>query len=166
MAASGSVDSSEDDSQRSGQFNTGHFSQDDDENSDEEFSLKDMASAEAVGSMLGGQGQGGHAGQLPQGQGATEEDFDLHFGRFDGGVDTPTLINAAAGVAGVATSAEDSDVQSAINSILDCGTGERMETPDLSNITGLLDSMEREDAAAAGETDAATAAAVNSIPDF
>eukprot|EP00095_Tigriopus_kingsejongensis_P004733 maker-scaffold719_size106944-snap-gene-0.25 protein:Tk04733 transcript:maker-scaffold719_size106944-snap-gene-0.25-mRNA-1 annotation:"hypothetical protein BRAFLDRAFT_85667" len=100
---------------------------------DEEFSLKDIDTTQAVGSIL-----------------SDEHDFDLAFGRYD----TPTM-----GAEGDADS-----VQNAINSILDLPQGERMETPDLNNITGLLDSME-EEGDHSGQ-DAATEAAVNSIPRF
>jgi hypothetical protein len=41
--------------------------------------------------------------------------------------------------------------------------GDRIHTPDLNNITGLLDSM---DDGAVSESDAATEAAVNSIPQY
>ena len=55
-------------------------------------------------------------------------------------------------------------LQNAINSILDTlPQGDRIHTPDLNNITGLLDSMDDD---AVSESDAATEAAVNSIPQF
>ena len=55
-------------------------------------------------------------------------------------------------------------VQNAINSILDTlPQGDRIETPDINNITGLFDSIEDETAA---ERDPMTEAAVNSIPQF
>ncbi|TRY74452.1 hypothetical protein TCAL_10091 [Tigriopus californicus] len=110
-------------------------SEDDGSSSDEEFSLKDIDASQAVGSILA---EDHH------------EEFDLGFGRYD----TPTMSGEG-----------DADsVQNAINSILDLPQGERMETPDLSNITGLLDSME-EEGEHAGQ-DAVTEAAVNSIPRF
>lgn len=110
-------------------------SEDDGSSSDEEFSLKDIDTSQAVGSILA---EDHH------------EDFDLGFGRYD----TPTMSGEG-----------DADsVQNAINSILDLPQGERMDTPDLSNITGLLDSME-EEGEHAGQ-DAVTEAAVNSIPRF
>jgi hypothetical protein len=55
-------------------------------------------------------------------------------------------------------------VQNAINSILETlPQGDRIHTPDLNNISGLLDSMDDD---AVSESDPATEAAVNSIPQF
>ena len=56
-------------------------------------------------------------------------------------------------------------VQNAINSILDTlPQGDRIETPDINNITGLFDSIE--DNENGPERDPITEAAVNSIPQF
>jgi hypothetical protein len=82
-----------------------------------------------------------------------EGDFDLHFDRYD----TPMMEAGEA----------DESVQSAINSILDLPQGTRIETPDLNNITGLLDSMDECDQVQNDqERDPVTEAAVNSIPQF
>ena len=55
-------------------------------------------------------------------------------------------------------------VQNAINSILDTlPQGDRIETPDINNITGLFDSIEDENGP---ERDPITEAAVNSILSF
>ena len=62
-------------------------------------------------------------------------------------------------------------VQNAINSILDTmgadPQGERMQTPDLNNIAGLLDSIEAaDDGVEPNESDPITEAAVSNIPQF
>ena len=114
---------------------------DDRDNSDEEFSLKDIESAQAaVGSLLEGEDSN---------EEDEEEDFDLHFGGH-----------------GAMEAGDNDSVQNAINSILDLPQGERMETPDLSNIAGLLDSIEECDNINDQERDPITEAAVNSIPRF
>lgn len=106
----------------------------DGDDSDEDFSLKDMAAAPAVESILHGSESDEHH------QDDVVDDFDLNFGHND-------------------------SVQSAINSILDLPQGERIETPDLSNFTGLLDSIDDCDVHDQ-ERDPVTEAAVNSIPKF
>ena len=60
---------------------------------------------------------------------------------------------------------DNNSVQNAINSILDTlPQGERMETPDLNNITGFLDSIDDvTDSVHDQERDPVTEAAVNSI---
>ena len=60
---------------------------------------------------------------------------------------------------------DNNSVQNAINSILDTlPQGERMETPDLNNITGFLDSIDDvTDGVHEPERDPVTEAAVNSI---
>ena len=117
-------------------------------NEEEEFSLKSISTSasDAVGSILDAEARsGGRTGTSGGGE-------DFEFDRFD----TPTI-----GMVGDDGGDNDS-VQNAINSILDLPQDERMETPDLNNIAGLLDSMEREQQ----EQDPATEAAVNSIPRF
>ena len=61
-------------------------------------------------------------------------------------------------------------VQNAINSILDTlPQGDRIETPDINNITGLFDSIDDDNGNGAGQQercDPLTEAAVNSIPQF
>jgi hypothetical protein len=129
----------------------------DDTDEDEEFSLKDIGSAasEAVGSILDEETAAAArsvVGGNPTGP-AQPGPGDFEFDRFD----TPTMGMVVGDDGG-----DTDSVQNAINSILDLPQDERMETPDLNNIAGLLDSMEREQQ----EQDPATEAAVNSIPRF
>jgi hypothetical protein len=67
--------------------------------------------------------------------------------------------------AGFDDAGDNNSVQNAINSILDTlPQGERMETPDLNNITGFLDSIDDvTDGVHEPERDPVTEAAVNSI---
>lgn len=116
------------------------------EDSDEEFSLKDIDTAAAVGSIL--QDSDGEKDPVVSTAASNSENtFDLF------GTDHAMPI-----------SEEEEDVQNAINSILDLPQGERIETPDINNIAGLLDSMD--DDGDPGEQDPITQAAVNSIPRF
>ncbi len=116
------------------------------EDSDEEFSLKDIDTAAAVGSIL--QDSDGEKDPVVSTAASNSEStFDLF------GTDHAMPI-----------SEEEEDVQNAINSILDLPQGERIETPDINNIAGLLDSMD--DDGDPGEQDPITQAAVNSIPRF
>ncbi len=90
--------------------------------SDEEFSLKDVDTDRAVGSILEG-----------------KDDEEEEAEESESVLDLPNLEEAG-----------DEDVQSAINSILDIqGEGGRIETPDFNNLAGLLDSIEADEAAAA-----------------
>ncbi len=89
--------------------------------SDEEFSLKDVDTDRAVGSILEGR--------------EDEEDEES-----ESVLDLPSLEEGG-----------DDDVQSAINSILDIqGEGGRIETPDFNNLAGLLDSIEADEAEKVG----------------
>jgi hypothetical protein len=111
----------------------------DESDSDEEFSLRDVDAAKAVGNILEGDDSD---------EDVDDEDVGLH-GHHD---------------AMFASDGDPDSVQNAINSILDTlPAGDRIQTPDLNNITGLLDSMDDD---VVSESDAATEAAVNSIPQF
>lgn len=110
--------------------------------SDEEFSLQDVDASKAVRRNI-----------LEEGDSHDEDDDDdddvgLH-GQHD---------------AIFASDGDPDSVQNAINSILDTlPQGDRIQTPDLNNITGLLDSIDDD---VVSESDPATEAAVNSIPQF
>ena len=115
----------------------------DNEDSDEEFTLKDVDTERAVGSIL------------DDSQEDDDED-DVVDDVLNGvNMDGEDVVAAAFG---------NDSVQNAINSILDTlPQGDRIETPDINNITGLLDSIEDENGQ---ERDPITEAAVNSIPQF
>ena len=118
------------------------FDQNDNEDSDEEFTLKDVDTERAVGSILDD----------------SQEDDDED--------DVDDVLNGVNmdGEDVVAAAFGNDSVQNAINSILDTlPQGDRIETPDINNITGLLDSIEDENGQ---ERDPITEAAVNSIPQF
>ena len=109
--------------------------------SDEEFTLKDVDTERAVGSILDDSHDEDDVDDVLEGVNMGEDD----------------VVAAAFG-----TTAD--SVQNAINSILDTlPQGDRIETPDINNITGLLDSIEDE---TGHERDPITEAAVNSIPQF
>ena len=111
-----------------------------DSDSDEEFSLQDVDAAKAVGNIL--------EGDSHDEDDDDDDDVGLH-GHHD---------------AIFASDGDPDSVQNAINSILDTlPQGDRIHTPDLNNITGLLDSIDDD---AVSESDPATEAAVNSIPQF
>jgi hypothetical protein len=113
------------------------------DDSDEEFSLRDVDAAKAVGNILEGDS---HEDDDDE---EDEDDDDALRGHHD-------VIFAADG--------DPDSVQNAINSILDTlPQGDRIHTPDINNITGLLDSIDDDNVS---ESDAATEAAVNSIPQF
>lgn len=117
------------------------YAADENDDSDEEFTLKDVDTERAIGSILDAE--------------SNDDDED----------DDDDVLNMAEDdvVAAAFGSSADS-VQNAINSILDTlPQGDRIETPDLNNITGLFDSIEDE---AGRERDPITEAAVNSIPQF
>ena len=112
----------------------------DDSDSDEEFSLQDVDASKAVGNILEGDSHD---------EDEDDDDDDDVVGHHD-------AIYASDG--------DPDSVQNAINSILDTlPQGDRIHTPDLNNITGLLDSIDDD---AVSESDPATEAAVNSIPQF
>ena len=118
--------------------------QDPDDDSDDEFTLKDVDTERAVGTILDAASSN------------DEDDDDDVDDVFPMGNDED-VVAAAFG-----TSAD--SVQNAINSILDTlPQGDRIETPDINNITGLFDSIDDETAT---ERDPVTEAAVNSIPQF
>ncbi len=124
-----------------------------DDESDEEFSLRDVDPTKAVGSIL-------EAGT------SEEEDDD---GIFAGDGDTDSvqvsILIPVDDFVKPCTSSRPSFFQNAINSILDTiPQGDRMHTPDLNNLTGFLDSIEDDDII--NESDPAIEAAVNSIPQF
>ncbi len=117
----------------------------DDEESDDEFTLKDVDTERAVGSILdaatSNEDDDDEVDDVLQQMGNEEDDDDV-----------------------VAAAFGNDSVQNAINSILDTlPQGDRIETPDINNITGLFDSIEDE---AATDRDPMTEAAVNSIPQF
>lgn len=113
----------------------------DDSDSDEEFSLQDVDASKAVGNILEGDSH--------------DEDDD----------DDDDVVGLHGHHDAIFASDGDPDsVQNAINSILDTlPQGDRIHTPDLNNITGLLDSIDDD---VVSESDPATEAAVNSIPQF
>ena len=122
-----------------------------DEDSDEEFTLKDVDTERAVGSILDAatsndEDDDDEVDDVLQQMGAGEED---------------DVVAAAFGT---------DSVQNAINSILDTlPQGDRIETPDINNITGLFDSIDDDSGNGAGQQercDPLTEAAVNSIPQF
>ena len=103
---------------------------DNDDDSDEEFSLRDVDTDRAVGSILEGH----------------DDSNASHVDLFEDNGDADS-------------------VQNAINSILDTmPQGERMDTPDMDNIAGFLDSID--DVTGADGADPVTEAAVNNIPQF
>ena len=111
------------------------------DDSDEEFSLRDVDAAKAVGNIL--------EGDSHDEDDEDDDDDDALQGHQD---------------AIFASDGDPDSVQNAINSILDTlPQGDRIHTPDLNNITGLLDSIDDDNVS---ESDAATEAAVNSIPQF
>merc|ERR1719483_337143 len=115
----------------------------DTEDSDDEFTLKDVVDKN-VGSIL------------DAATSADDEDDDDE-------VDDDVLQMSGTG-ADVVAAAFGTGTVLAINSILDTlPQGDRIETPDINNITGLFDSIEDETAT---ERDPMTEAAVNSIPQF
>jgi len=115
----------------------------DTEDSDDEFTLKDVVDKN-VGSIL------------DAATSADDEDDDDE-------VDDDVLQMSGTD-ADVVAAAFGTETVLAINSILDTlPQGDRIETPDINNITGLFDSIEDETAA---ERDPMTEAAVNSIPQF
>lgn len=115
------------------------------DDSDEEFTLKDVDTEQAVVSILEDSQDDDE-----------EDDVDDVLQGVNMGEDD--VVAAAFG-----TSAD--SVQNAINSILDTlPQGDRIETPDINNITGLFDSIE--DNENGPERDPITEAAVNSIPQF
>ena len=119
---------------------------DQDSNSDDEFTLKDVDTERAVGSILDAASSNDED---------EDEDVEDVLQRMENEDDD--VVAAAFG------SSADS-VQNAINSILDTlPQGDRIETPDINNITGLFDSIDDE---TAQERDPITEAAVNSIPQF
>ena len=155
------------------------FKPEDDSDDDEEFSLRDVDTARAVGSILE----------------SADDDMDdnsqdndgLHGSDIHHSVDTDELSQHVMSVsshdhhddhqdifyddaqqlvgAGFDDTGDNNSVQNAINSILDTlPQGERMETPDLNNITGFLDSIDDvTDGVQEQERDPVTEAAVNSI---
>merc|ERR1711997_764228 len=145
-------DSIKDELSRYDQTNNGN------EDSDEEFTLKDVVDTErAVGSIL---------------DAATSNDDDEDDDEVDDvlqhmdGTDAD-VVAAAFGTDSVLGT---DSVQNAINSILDTlPQGDRIETPDINNITGLFDSIDDDNGNGAGQQercDPLTEAAVNSIPQF
>ena len=119
------------------------FNDNEEDDSDEEFTLKDVDTERAVGSIL---------------DDSHDEDDEDDVDDVLQGVSMGDDVVAAA----FGTTAD--SVQNAINSILDTlPQGDRIETPDINNITGLLDSIEDE---TGQERDPITEAAVNSIPQF
>ena len=125
--------------------------QDPDDDSDDEFTLKDVDTERAVGTIL-------DAASSNDEDEAVEDDEDVDdVLQGMGNAEDEDVVAAAFG-----TSAD--SVQNAINSILDTlPQGDRIETPDINNITGLFDSIDDETAT---ERDPVTEAAVNSIPQF
>ena len=152
-----------------------------DSDEDEEFSLRDVDTARAVGSILESadddldddetpsdvshqtndishHGVGPHddlSHHVLSGNHPHHEDHQDIF--YD---DSQHLVGG-----GFDDGGDNNSVQNAINSILDTlPQGERMETPDLNNITGFLDSMDDvADGVHYQERDPVTEAAVNSI---
>ena len=111
------------------------------------FSFQDVDTEQAVGSIL----------EDSQDDDDDEEDDDVDDVLQGVNMGEDDVVAAAFG-----TSAD--SVQNAINSILDTlPQGDRIETPDINNITGLFDSIEDENGP---ERDPITEAAVNSIPQF
>lgn len=137
-------------SQYENQLNNPLF-QDPDDDSDDEFTLKDVDTERAVGTIL-------DAASSNDEDEAVEDDEDVDdVLQGMGNAEDEDVVAAAFG-----TSAD--SVQNAINSILDTlPQGDRIETPDINNITGLFDSIDDETAT---ERDPVTEAAVNSIPQF
>ena len=148
----------------------------DDSDDDEEFSLRDVDTARAVGSILesadddmedDSNDNDGHeirhaadTDELSQHvmSVSSQEQHDEHQDIFYD--DAQQLVGA-----GFDDTGDNNSVQNAINSILDTlPQGERMETPDLNNITGFLDSIDDvTDGVQDQERDPVTEAAVNSI---
>ena len=130
------------------------------DDSDEEFTLKDVDTERAVGSILDAPTSNDEDDENDEEDEDDEEDDDD-----DQGVDD-VLKQMTGGnedeVVAAAFGGNDS-VQNAINSILDTLPSDRIETPDINNITGLFDSIEDD---TASERDPMTEAAVNSIPQF
>ena len=111
------------------------------EDSEEEFGLPDTARV-AVGSILEGDGDSNSSGN------PVRSNIDLFGGSGDYGV------------------GDGDSVQNAINSILDNNLdSNRMDTPDMDNFAGFLDSIDDVTSSDNGQ-DAVTEAAVNSIPRF
>ena len=108
----------------------------------EGFSLKDVDTQKAVGTII----------NAPDSPPSPPEDPDM--GDI-GTADEDDVVAAAFGA---------DSVQNAINSIL--VDGDRIDTPDINNITGLLDSIDDQDDMSVAERDPVTEAAVNSIPQF
>ena len=153
-----------------------------DSDDDEEFSLRDVDTARAVGSILEG------ADDDDDMDDDTNDDDSRHVTGIHDAVDNDDLSHHVLSVnshdhhddhqdifyddaqqlvvgAGFDDAGDNNSVQNAINSILDTlPQGERMETPDLNNITGFLDSIDDvTDGVHEPERDPVTEAAVNSI---
>lgn len=121
-----------------------HFDNTADDDSDEEFTLKDVDTERAVGSIL---------------DAATSNDEDEDDDEVDDVLQQMTNEDDDVVAAAFGTDS----VQNAINSILDTlPQGDRIETPDINNLTGLFDSIAEDEP----ERDPMTEAAVNSIPQF
>lgn len=147
-----------------------------DSDDDDEFSLRDVDTARAVGSILDDDMDDN-----------SNENDSHHRNDIHHPVDTDELSQHVMSVsshdhhddhqdifyddgqqlvgAGFDDTGDNNSVQNAINSILDTlPQGERMETPDLNNITGFLDSIDDvTDGVQDQERDPVTEAAVNSI---
>lgn len=150
-----------------------------DSDDDEEFSLRDVDTARAVGSILESaddmddetnESDAHHVTGIHR---AVENDdlsqhvmsvnsHDHHDDHQDIFYDDAQHLVVGAGFD---DAGDNNSVQNAINSILDTlPQGERMETPDLNNITGFLDSIDDvTDGVQDQERDPVTEAAVNSI---
>ena len=151
-----------------------------DSDEDEEFSLRDVDTARAVGSILESADDDiddetpeddSHHGTGIHGVGHHDDlshhvlsvnPHDHHDDHQDIFYDDSQQLVVGAGFD---DAGDNNSVQNAINSILDTlPQGERMETPDLNNITGFLDSIDDvTDGVHDQERDPVTEAAVNSI---
>lgn len=156
------------------------FKPEEDSDEDEEFSLRDVDTARAVGSILESadddiddetpEDDSHHTNGIHH-VGVGHDDISHHVMSvnphhhhddhqdifYD---DSQQLVGG-----GFDDTGDNNSVQNAINSILDTlPQGERMETPDLNNITGFLDSIDDvTDSVHDQERDPVTEAAVNSI---